>query len=73
MGFFRWFRWLIWGPRYQIISSQSFASAEEAAASAKIKMDAAGGEPIAIAADALCCGGETKNTAEWNVYVLIKH
>lgn len=73
MGFLRWLWWLIWKPSYEIVSSQSFASAEEAAKSAQIQTNSAGGEAIGIAADAICCGGEQKNRVEWNVYVLIKH
>ena len=55
--FWFFFRWLFWRPRYryQIVVGKSFASADEAAASAQLKTNAAGGEAIAIAADALCC------------------
>ena len=73
MGLFRRLWWLLWKPRYEIVSAQSFASAEEAARSAQIKVNATLGEAIAIAADAICCGGENRTTVEWDVYVLMKH
>lgn len=73
MGLLRWLWWLIWRPKYEIVSAQSFTSAENAARSAQIKTNAAGGEAIGIAADAICCGGEEGNHVEWDVYVLIKH
>ncbi len=74
----RFFRWL-WQPRYryQILVGTSHASAEEAAANAQLRANAAQGEVLDIAADALCCGeGEVgaggTGSAEWNVYVLVR-
>ena len=71
------FRWLFWRPRYryEIVATQSFASADDAAAGAKIKANAAAGEVIGIAADALCCTGEKLGTVqtEWDVYLLIRY
>ena len=76
---------------YEIVVGSSFASAEEAAKSAQIKVNASTGEVIGIAADAMCCcgqgvpkGPESKGgaalvvtgrpcSAEWDVYVLIRH
>ena len=51
------FRWLFWRPRYtyEIVVGTSFASAHEAAKSAELKTNSAGGEAISIAADAMCC------------------
>ena len=52
-------RWLFWwrSHSYEIILGQSFASAEEAARSAQLKLNAAGGKAIGISADAMvCCG-----------------
>ncbi len=67
----RWW-WHVWRPRwtYTILSTQSFASAEEAVAAMNLRLAAVGGEIIGIAASAMCCGGEQAGGAEWNVYAL---
>jgi hypothetical protein len=60
------FRWLFWRPRfsYEIVVGTSHASAEEAARSAQLKTNAAGGEAIGIAADALCCADSVGGVAD---------
>jgi hypothetical protein len=77
--FFRWLRFTPWQPRYryQILVGTSHASADEAATNAQLRANAAQGEVLDIAADALCCGeGEVgadgTGSAEWNVYVLVR-
>jgi hypothetical protein len=74
----RFFSWLFWRPRfrYEIVVGTSHASAEEAASSAQLKANAAGGEVIGIAADAMCCAAEEVGgppTDEWDVYLAIRH
>ncbi len=59
-GFWRWIFW--WWPRsYEIVLGTSFATAEEAAKSAQLKTNAAGGRAIGIAADAIVCCREQHN------------
>src|SRR5438876_1097542 len=64
--FWFFFRWLFWRPRYtyEIVVGKSFASADEAARSAQLKTNAAGGEAIGIAADALCCADKAGRMGE---------
>ena len=62
--------------RIQIVVGTSHASGDEAARSAQNQANAAGGEAIGIAADAMCCpateaGGQPGDV--WNVYVMIRH
>lgn len=71
------FRWLFWQPqyRYDIAIGTSHASAEEAAASAKIHAGTLGGEWVALAADALCCAPTEEapqGGVEWDVYILVR-
>lgn len=73
------FRWVFWYPRYrtQIFLGTSHASADDAMSSALVKAKASGGEIIAIAADAMCCGfnlddPQGKGGAEWDVYLLVR-
>ncbi len=58
-GFWYWIFWWI-RRRYQIVVGTSFATAEEAARSAELKPNAAGGRAIGIAADAIVCCREEK-------------
>jgi hypothetical protein len=73
---FWWFRKLFWWPqwKYEMVVGTSFASAEEAMRNAMLAAQKAGGDPISIAADAMCCsdpdGGQSR--AEWNVYILLR-
>lgn len=72
---FWWLRKLFWWPRwtYLVVIGTSHASAEEAKADAFLKAQAAGGEMIAIAADAMCCGGEEGGAgAEWDFFILLR-
>ncbi|QUD88530.1 hypothetical protein [Phenylobacterium montanum] len=53
-SFWHWIFWWL-KPSYEIVLGQDFASAESAARSAQLKVNAAGGHAIGIAADALVC------------------
>ena len=65
-GFWSW----LFGTRassYEVLTAQSFVSAQEAGREAQNQLNASGGKAVGIAASALCCEGKV----EWNVYVLI--